>query len=61
MPVVYRPHLEQLWHRCQAFWNKDRNQTLKIALHSSACAGTAKCPLLLVTGPDVGQFSVQGK
>lgn len=38
MWVVCKPCLQRLWHRCQASWNKDRNRTLKIALHSSAHA-----------------------
>lgn len=27
--VVWKSYLEQLWHRYQAFWNKDRNRTLE--------------------------------
>lgn len=44
MRVVCNPYLRQLWHRCQAFWNKDRNRTLKIALHSSAHAQWPSAP-----------------
>lgn len=42
--VVCKPYSQQLWHRCQAFWNKDRNRTLKIALHSSAHAQWPSAP-----------------
>lgn len=44
MQVVCKPHLQQLWHRYQASWSKDRNRTLKIALHSSAGAPGPSAP-----------------
>lgn len=44
MQVACNPHSQQLWHRYQAFWNKDRNRTLKIALHSSAQAQWPSAP-----------------
>lgn len=44
MWVVRKPCVEQRWHRCRAFWKKDRNRTLKIARHSFASVGMPSVP-----------------